>query len=160
MDPSKNAVYGIPGCGACGGSNGWTGFCGGGGYVISRLNLLRMASATAAPVSQAAGNSFIEHYMRQPNSEWADVRFGCVAQEQGLQVIPVRGLYGWGAEHEKASESDIVELKQGDAPLIIHYVKSAEHMRNISLEAKLTQKNVTYHRGGVWQWVKSFMEML
>merc|ERR1712137_841757 len=127
-------VYGKPSCGAC--ARGLAGLCGGGGYIISRPSLLRMANITEAPVNSTTATAFLDHFMSPPDNVWCDVRFGCVAQETKHKLRSVRGLYGWGFEFENKSvnykwEDRVIELRQEEPPLVIHYVKFREHFLHI-----------------------------
>jgi len=135
MNGSKREVYGYPGCGKCGG--GRTGFCGGGGYMISRQNLLSMAGQTEAPVSQHDQERFLDHFNQDPDEEWCDVRFACVAQDEGLKPVLVQGLYGNSIKSKE--EKHIVDLKQESPPLVLHYITDAEHMRRIHAESAQEQ---------------------
>lgn len=137
---SNAEVYGVAYCGDCG--HGRKGFCGGGGYVLSRQSLLKMAGSSDAPVSNEAGRAFVKHFMRGPNSEWCDVRFGCVAQETGLKPVDMQGLYGNGVlgpkgigTYDKAEERKVVELISQQPPLVIHNVKTHKHMLRLYREA-------------------------
>jgi len=132
MDVDRKAVYGIPGCGSCGHVPEKRGFCGGGGYMLSRRNLRRMAHLEAAPVAKDTEDEFLRSFMAGPDhGHWCDVRFGCVAQEAGLELVEVKGLYGWSLEKRK--ERRIVELKQDAPPLVLHYIKG-EHMQLVRRE--------------------------
>lgn len=152
MDPEKKAVYGIPGCGHC--SKGRTGFCGGGGYMLSRKNLLRMAGLEHGPALQASQASFLQSFMSTPDaSPECDVRFGCVAQDAGLKPIAVKGLYGWSVKGAH-KERRIVELKQDDPPLVLHYISNDSHMQLIRREHLREQKrhadNTTAYTTAQW----------
>lgn len=131
MDVDKKEVYGIPGCGKC--AHGLHGFCGGGGYMISRVNLLRMASLEHGPVPAAIQSSFLQSFMQNPDNDWCDVRFACVAQDAGLKPTAVKGLYGWSISGA-TKERRIVELKQDAPPLVLHYISDDAHMQLIRRE--------------------------
>jgi len=140
IDPTRPAAYGHPFCGKC--LDGQTtGFCGGGGYVLSRQSLLRMASATTAPVSAEANQKFLEHMMSPPNNRWCDVRFGCVARQQGLELVAVKGLYGGKGivdqlgSYSEALEGKVVQLQAEEPPLVIHNVRDEQHMQRLHREA-------------------------
>jgi len=166
MDQSRPAVYGQPGCGKC--KDGMsTGFCGGGGYVLSRQSLLKMASATAGPVSADANQKFLDHMMSPPHNKWCDVRFGCVAREQGLELVGVRGLYGNGivdrdGSVNEALEDKVVHLQIAEPPLVIHNVRDEQHMQRLHQEAlqakeELKGKPTVYNGKGKMKW--SVMEI-
>lgn len=137
MDSRKAAVYGRMDCGNCG--HGARGLCGGGGYIVSRQSLLKMASSTTAPVSRESGAAFVDSMMHDPDMIWCDVRFGCVAQEKGLEAVDLKGLYGNGITDEKVhydqlEEGKVVDLtsdKFPDPPLVLHNVRDDAHMRRI-----------------------------
>lgn len=145
MNTSKAEVYGHPYCGDCG--HGLKGFCGGGGYAISRQSLLRMASSTAAPISITSGEAFMRHMMSPPNSEWCDVRFACVAQEMGLKAVGVYGLYSNGVrdaanQYDAEEESRVAELYSGEPPLVIHGVRDYTHMQRLYKESLKEKENM------------------
>jgi len=140
IDPHVPEVYGLPGCGDCGG--GRKGFCGGGGYIISRQNLLKMTNfkmtnvteGAEAPLSNDTRDGFLEHFMRPPMSNWCDVRFGCVAQDVGLKLKEVRGLY---MDQLKVDEKETVALESArDPPLVLHAIREAAHMERLWKESK------------------------
>jgi len=130
MDASKPMVYGSTGCGKC--ANGSTGLCGGGGYALSRQSLLKMASAKEGPISVDAGNAYREHMMKNPNSEWADVRFGCVARESNLELVNVRGMHGNPVEDNNGKRDPAKEhalVVDTDSPaLTFHRAAPSSHM--------------------------------
>lgn len=162
MDPYKAEVYGMPFCGDCGG-DGRKGFCGGGGYVLSRQSLLKMASAREAPVSRQQGEAFMRRMLAEPNAEWCDVRFGCVAQEMGLELVGVKGLYingvldAEGKLHDPEEERKVVALRSQIPPLVFHKVRDHAHMNRIHEESLLEEqqakgKTTAYTRGGMFNW--------
>ena len=65
LDGDRRMAYGSPWCGNCG--NGRKGFCGGGGYFLSRRSLLHMAGFGEGPVTPGVAYSFIDRFMRQPD---------------------------------------------------------------------------------------------
>jgi len=142
LDPHQPAAFGAPGCGNCGKNR--TGFCGGGGYFISRKNLLRMAGLIDRPVILSVAHAFIEHFMQEPDSVWCDVRFGCVAQDIGLRLINQPGLYG-NPLNDENEEKRIIRLEQDSPPLVFHKVVNASHMHRIhDLVVEMTSKNGTW----------------
>ncbi|KAK1743661.1 hypothetical protein QTG54_005258 [Skeletonema marinoi] len=142
LDPHQPAAYGAPGCGNCGQNR--TGFCGGGGYFISRTNLLRMAGLRDRPVLPSVAHAFIEHFMQEPDSVWCDVRFGCVAQDMGLRLIDQPGLYGNPVKDEN-EEKRIIRLEEGYPPLVFHKVSNHSQMHRIhDLVVEMTSKNGTW----------------
>jgi len=70
--------------------------------------------------------------MQDPDSDWCDVRFGCVAQDHGLELTYLDGTYGWPLENASLEES-IVERKTNVSPLVFHYIDK-EHMQRIHKE--------------------------
>lgn len=140
LDPHQPAVYGVPGCGNCGQNR--TGFCGGGGYFISRNNLLKMAGLTdQQPVMPSVAHAFIEHFMQEPDRVWCDVRFGCVAQDMGLRLINQQGLYGNPLSDEN-EEKRIIRLEQRYPPLVFHKVNNSSQMHRIhGLVVEMASKN-------------------
>ena len=142
LDPHQPAAYGAPGCGNCGQNR--TGFCGGGGYFISRTNLLRMAGLRDRPVLPSVAHAFIEHFMQEPDSVWCDVRFSCVAQDMGLRLINQPGLYGNPLSNEN-EEKRIIRLEQSSPPLVFHKVTNASQMHRIhGLVVEMASKNGTW----------------
>lgn len=142
LDPHQPAAFGTPFCGNCGGNR--TGFCGGGGYFISRKNLLRMAGLIDRPVMPSVAYAFIEHFMQEPDSVWCDVRFGCVAQDMGLRLIDQPGLYGNPVKDEN-EEKRIIRLEQWPPPLVFHKVSNASQMHRIhDLVVEMTSTNGTW----------------
>jgi len=139
---SDARVYGVPGCGDCAG--GKHGFCGGGGYILSRQSLLKMAASTSAPVSQEAGTAFLEHMMKNRGSDWADVSFGCVAMEKGLELESVQGMFGNPVQdskgkYDQAQEVSMVESSEVPA-LVFHRVSDASHMHHLHQESRDSKK--------------------
>lgn len=142
LDPHQPAAYGVPGCGNCGQNR--FGFCGGGGYFISRNNLLQMAGLLDQPVMPSIAFAFIEHFMQQPDRIWCDVRFGCVAQDMGLRLIKQPGLYGNPLSDEN-EEKGIIRLEQSFPPLVFHKVSNASQMHRIhGLVLEMASKNGTW----------------
>ena len=140
LDPHHPVVYGSPGCGNCGQNR--TGLCGGGGYFISRNNLLKMAGLTdQQPVMPSVAHAFIEHFMQEPDRVWCDVRFGCVAQDMGLRLINQQGLYGNPLIDEN-EEKRIIRLEQSYPPLVFHKVTNTSQMHRIhGLVVEMASKN-------------------
>jgi len=142
IEASDAKVYGVTGCGTCAGEK--HGFCGGGGYILSRTSLLKMAGSTAAPVPQEAGTAFLEHMMTDPDSIWADVRFGCVAMEKGLELESMKGLFGNPVQdkqgkYDQAQETSMVE--SSDIPaLAFHRVSNSTHMHLLHQESRNSKK--------------------
>lgn len=135
MDPNKPQVFGAPYCGNCAG--GGKGFCGGGGYVLSRQSLLKMASSQEGPVPPSKGEAFMQHFMTPPDNDWADVRFGCVAREKGLELVGVRGMYGYTMKN--GDEDGIALMKWYDPPLVFHMVRNHSHMQRLEND-RLTEE--------------------
>lgn len=150
MDTLLPAVYGVPLCGNCTLRVGKKrrGMCGGSGYMLSRPSLLRMANLSHGPVPLNTSRRFLEHFMSPPMAVWCDVRFGCVAQDTGLKVLGVRGLYGNGVyfngKKNTTEEMRVVRLESQEAPLVIHNVKDLKHMHRL-YEAYVEEK--MRHRG-------------
>lgn len=141
LDPGRRAAFGVPGCGNCGGgvqshreemlgSGGRSGFCGGGGYFVSRENLFRMAGLRGRPVLPSVAHAFVDHFMQDPDRVWCDVRFACVAQEMGLELVHQPGMRGNPIESVRTEER-IIRLKLDDPPLVFHKVGNASHMNRI-----------------------------
>ena len=131
LDPHRLQAFGAPGCGDCGG--GRKGFCGGGGYFLSRQSLLHMAGLSDVSdghVPPSVSQAFVDHFMKGPDNEWCDVRFACVAQDTGLRLVEQEGMYGNGIEDEK-SLSQIIRLKKEKPPLVFHLVRNASYMERI-----------------------------
>eukprot|EP00930_Biecheleria_cincta_P045042 TRINITY_DN31043_c0_g1_i1.p1 TRINITY_DN31043_c0_g1~~TRINITY_DN31043_c0_g1_i1.p1 ORF type:complete len:329 (+),score=48.42 TRINITY_DN31043_c0_g1_i1:56-988(+) len=148
LDASKAAVYGRMDCGNCG--NGTRGLCGGGGYIVSRQSLLKMASSTTAPVSRESGAAFVDNMMREPDMIWCDVRFGCVAQEKGLMAVDLKGMYGNGItdkkmhydQREEGKVVDLISEQFPEPPLVLHNVRDAEHMRRVYEESLKEEQEI------------------
>lgn len=138
MDMSSQQVYGVPGCGNCG--QGRKGFCGGGGYIISRQNLLRMASLRED--GSRDEDAFITHFLHPPDDVWCDVRFACVAQDMNLRLTGVRGLYG-NRNDDYERERQIVDLEVEETPLVLHYVSNDTHMQTLYRESQLEQQQAS-----------------
>ncbi|CAE8611896.1 unnamed protein product [Polarella glacialis] len=118
FDAKKKKVYGTPGCGFCGQKIG-AGFCGGGGYMLSQDSLTSMA---------AQKENFTKEFNSEPNQEWSDVRFGCVAMAHGLELSSLPGLYPWRVP----SDSEVIYSTE--VPLLtLHYAdpEDEEHSCNI-----------------------------
>jgi len=130
LSPTKREVYGVTNCGNCG--HGRKGLCGGGGFLLSRRSLLSMANAKAAPVPHAIQDSFLTRFVSPPTENYSDVRFGCMAQDAGLRLVHVRGMYSWHEEFSK--ERGIVALLQGDPPLVMHYIVGEWHFQRLRRE--------------------------
>ena len=132
LDPRRLHAFGVPGCGNCGG--GRKGFCGGGGYFLSRQSLLHMAGmsdVSGGRVLASVSQAFVSHFMEEPDNIWCDVRFACVAQDKGLRLVDVKGMYGNHIEDGK-SLSQIIRLKKEDPPaLVFHLVRNASYMERI-----------------------------
>lgn len=109
------AVWGIPGCGHCDG--GASGLCGGGGYAVSRVNLVHMASA-GWPPTRLEKHTFMHDFMSGPDTEWCDVRFACVAQHHGLHLKLLGGLYGWNLS--SAADLDAAMRSTDVPPITFH----------------------------------------
>jgi len=136
LTPGRREVYGVTGCGNCGG--GRKGLCGGGGFLLSRQSLLSMAGLQAAPVPKGSQDSFLARYMSPPTENYSDVRFGCVAQDAGLRLVHVKGMYAWHEDFGK--ERGIVALQESDPPLVMHYIANAWHMQRLRREQLLQVK--------------------
>eukprot|EP00933_Yihiella_yeosuensis_P013007 TRINITY_DN1225_c0_g2_i1.p1 TRINITY_DN1225_c0_g2~~TRINITY_DN1225_c0_g2_i1.p1 ORF type:complete len:313 (+),score=55.22 TRINITY_DN1225_c0_g2_i1:62-1000(+) len=123
LNPSDKKVYGTPGCGHCNpaAGEGTSGFCGGGGYFISRENLKLIT---------ADNNAFSQSFNRKPDQEWCDVRFACAASTRGLQMQQLNGLYPWAA---KDAAEEHAQIHGGIPPLTFHY-SGPNRMRRLDKE--------------------------
>merc|ERR1712012_470557 len=131
MDPMVPEAYGAPYCGDCG--KGRKGFCGGGGYIISQRSLLRMASLDEPLTDEATAETrkkFVAQFVHEPSRGWCDVRFACVAQDQGLRLVGVRGLEGNGYPDDPWARTMFNDYRI-DPPLIVHNVKNATYMKTL-----------------------------
>mmetsp|Transcript_3417 Transcript_3417/g.6107 ORF Transcript_3417/g.6107 Transcript_3417/m.6107 type:complete len:665 (-) Transcript_3417:216-2210(-) len=111
LDPYTRAVYGIPGCGHC--TRNRHGLCGGGGYIISRVNLEDLADQE---------DLFLDEFLHGPDQDWCDVRFGCVAQRHGMSIQRVPGLYAWKLN---ATQDFFYGRSSEVPPLVFHYSEGA-----------------------------------
>merc|ERR1712232_941548 len=125
------SVWGIPGCGHCARPQleHRYGLCGGGGYAIRRQGLLAMAAVnfTIASIGSETQLDFINEFMTVGDAKWCDVSFGCVAQNHGLELRSLPGLYGWA--FESLEEEDRAINSRYVPPLIFHYVDGTRMRR-------------------------------
>merc|ERR1712194_621934 len=121
-------VYGSPGCGNCGA--GLVGMCGGAGIFVSRKNLLRMAGVDSTPVSKDQKTRFIQNFEKGSDNIWSDVRFGCVAQQQGLTLSSIDGLYGWRLNAAQEADALTGATAEKTLPNLLHYI-NVSHMHEI-----------------------------
>ncbi len=68
--------------------------------------------------------------MQDPDSDWCDVRFACVAQHHNLSLTVIDGVYGWPFENASL-ENDTIEMKTSVIPLVFHYITDNDHMQRI-----------------------------
>jgi len=72
----------------------------------------------------------VDHFMKEPDNDWCDVRFACVAQDKGLRLVSQDGMYGNAIEDGKLL-SQIIRLKKEKPPLVFHSVRNASYMERI-----------------------------
>merc|ERR1719203_1550333 len=87
-----------------------------------------------------AGEEFVQHMVSEPEIGWCDVRFGCVAQDKGLELVGVKGLYGNGVvtpedKTDEVEEPKVVELKSNVPPLVFHKVRGDAHFQRLYQES-------------------------
>lgn len=120
LPADEMAVWGIPGCGKC--PHESSGLCGGGGYAVSRASLDVLGKDGSA--------TFKKDFLRLARDEadnWADVAFACVAQERGLHLKPLNGLYGWALKPEEWEPA----VKARDLPPLTFHYMSPQQMRTL-----------------------------
>lgn len=124
LDPEEPKVWGRPGCGWCA-PRGVKGLCGGGGYFISRKNLQMMVKKDKF--------DFVKQFNSEPNQQWADIRFSCVATNHGLQLVRVPGMY---SNKEQSIAGEDAKVHSRSEPMISQHYVDPDDMRR--LHAKFT----------------------
>ena len=114
-------AYGTPGCG----SHNIGGFCGGGGYAISKQAI--------GLIIEKSGSSknFLNCYMDKAKElEYSDIVTSWFLQEHGIQLKPMPGLHPW-----KTDENSLDKIKdyiqKGNPVYSLHYVTGS--MKNYTL---------------------------
>ena len=88
-----------------------------------------MAGMSEGPVPTAVSESFIGHFMHEPDIVWCDVRFACVAQDMGLALVTQPGLFGNPMDEKE--EAEAIQRKGEDSALVFHNVRDHDHMARI-----------------------------
>ena len=136
FDPSKIIAVGIVGCGGHLLPGG--GFCGGGGYALSRPAMEKIM-AQGEPAFQ---KDLMEpsHLAKERNGQaWDDISFSKLLRRHHIPMLQMKGLYGWrleGAQRNKSSLNSayIKAIHQTEPlPLTFHYV-NPEQKREIHQE--------------------------
>jgi len=134
FDPSKSIALGIVGCGPhlCPGG----GFCGGGGYALSRPAVEKIM----AQGELAFQKDLMEHLAKEKSGQaWDDISVSCLLRRHGIPLLQIKGLYGWvlqGAQRNKSSlNSEYIKAihQTKPLPLTFHYV-SPQQIREIHQE--------------------------
>jgi len=146
-DPSKPIALGHAGCGRghCHDKRG--GFCGGGGYVLSKaaLNVL---------VDKANVKDFRDEFMSRVKEFWPeedpcdDVVSTCLMKQRGIEILPLMGLYIWRLRDRRMATSfkKLSHLyysaihSPSTAPLSFHYITPSE-MPLIHMEVLQASRN-------------------
>eukprot|EP00434_Breviolum_minutum_P003250 symbB.v1.2.002861.t1/scaffold130.1/size334612/12 len=122
FDPSTEIALGIPGCGThlC---NSKGGFCGGGGYVLSRGAMKHIMS----PDVEAFNKDFMSHLAGGHGEEvYDDVTVGCLVQRHHIRYEHLKGLYGWKLNGDTSTIPNSEYKKsirmRKPLPITFHYV--------------------------------------
>lgn len=132
-DASKLVALGIPGCGTPHCDDHQGGFCGGGGYALSR-------AALKALVDKPSATDFHNELLDMtkvfyPNeTPWDDITTTCLMKRRGITVEKIDGLYGWripdtskAAPDGKLSQTYKHAIHSSSPlPLTFHYVSPQE----------------------------------
>jgi len=130
---SQLVALGIPGCGTPHCQDKGGGFCGGGGYAISKLAL--QAFVDKLEPSQFAAEMLHFRQTVWPEASPADdVISTCLMKERGIKVEQLRGLYGWRLEKQgeqppeknMSNEYKFAIHEDSTPPLTFHAIKPAE----------------------------------
>lgn len=103
--------------------------------MISRQNLLSMASAETSPVPAAKQEAFFNEFMHEPDAEWCDVRFGCVAKMHGLTLEKLEGMHGSPMDHFDEERAILAKSASADM-LTLHPIRDDAHMAASALACK------------------------
>jgi len=132
-DASQLVALGIPGCGSphCNDQKG--GFCGGGGYAISKPALKAFVGGVD-PIEFGAEMLECRKRVWPEDNPFDDIVSTCLMKERGVEVKELKGLYGWRLEKkgeepsEKIMSSEYKFAIHEDeiSPLTFHYIKPAE----------------------------------
>lgn len=132
---SSKLALGIVGCGAgslCKDKTG--GFCGGGGYAISRPAL----EALVGGVEEHQAAVFRKRYMDFTSSPFGqnidDVSTTCLLKEDGVKIEGLHGLYGWRLKADDNFGLDEQELYRNrikEGGLTFHYIQDRHTMTSL-----------------------------
>ena len=134
-NPHELIALGIPGCGPgfCRDRKG--GFCGGGGYAISRASLRKLMTGSAEGFHKDLMKNLAQEKSGQA---WDDISVSCSLKRNGIKLLLIKGLHGWRIEgkgkplnfgYEKAIRS------KDPLPITFHYL-SPDMMRAIHTRFK------------------------
>lgn len=132
-DPSKLVAFGIPGCGTphCDDHEG--GFCGGGGYALSRAALKALVDK---PTAREFHNELLDmtKVFYPGETPWDDITTTCLMKRRGIEIKKMDGLYGWRLpdSSQAAPDGNLSPNYKGaihslnPAPLTFHYITPEE----------------------------------
>lgn len=131
-DPSKLIALGIPGCGTPHCNDNGGGFCGGGGYAVSRAALSELVDKPTAVDFHDEMLEFMHEEYLAPETPWDDITTTCLMKQRGIAIESIEGLYGWRMQ-DSPNPSSSLSAEYQDAiqsssppPLTFHYIDSQE----------------------------------
>lgn len=135
FDASQAIAVGIVGCGGHLCPQG--GFCGGGGFAISRPAMEKIMEKGES----AFQTDLMGHIAKEKNGiqSWADISVSCVLRRNEIPLLTMKGLYGWrvdgaGRKGSSLNEGYIKAIHQTDPlPVTFHYI-TEEQKREIHKE--------------------------
>jgi len=132
---SSKLAMGIVGCGAgtlCKDKTG--GFCGGGGYAISRPALEALVGGGAGPQAAAFQRRYMDFTSSPFGQNIDDVSTTCLLKQEGVKIEGLRGLYGWRLKEGGDFDLDEQELyrnKIKEGALTFHYIQDRHTMTSL-----------------------------
>lgn len=132
-DASALVALGIPGCGTPHCDDHQGGFCGGGGYALSRAALKALVDKPTATEFQNELLDMTKVYY-PGETPWDDITTTCLMKRRGITVERIDGLYGWRIpDNSKAAPNGKLSTAYKNAihsssplPLTFHYVSEQE----------------------------------
>lgn len=132
-DPTRLIALGIPGCGAPHCDDHQGGFCGGGGYALSRAALKALVDR---PTPTDFHNELLDmtKVFYPGEVPWDDITTTCLMKRRGITVEKIDGLYGWrlpdsstAAPDGKLSQQTKTAIHSSNPlPLTFHYIAPQE----------------------------------